>query len=59
MMGTAQEAVLRMLADIPDDASLEDIQYSIYVRQKVVRGLRDVKEGQVLTPQEDERRNPS
>ncbi|MFO8034054.1 MAG: hypothetical protein R6U88_02670 [Candidatus Bipolaricaulota bacterium] len=55
-MSTAKEAVLRMLADIPDDASFEDIQYSIYVRQKIERGMRDIEEGGILTHQEVEQR---
>ncbi len=55
-MPTAKEAVLRMLAHIPDDASFEDIQYSIYVRQKIERGMRDVEEGETLAHLEVEQR---
>lgn len=39
---TAKETVRRILDDLPDNASLEDIQYHIYVREKIERGLRDV-----------------
>ncbi len=45
-----------MLDQLPDDASFEDIQYHIYVREKVERGLKDIEEGRVLTQEEVERR---
>ena len=40
----------------PDDASLEDIQYHIYVRQKILRGLEDIKAGRTLSEEEFEAR---
>lgn len=55
-MGTAKEEVRKMLDQLPDDASFEDIQYHIYVREKVERGLKDIEEGRVLTQEEVERR---
>ena len=55
-MSTAKQEVRRLLDDIPDDASFEDIQYRIYVCQKIERGLKDVDEGRVVSQQEIERR---
>ncbi len=55
-MGTAKDEVRRILEKVPDDATLEDIQYHIYVREKIERGLKDVKEGRVLTQEEIESR---
>ena len=40
----------------PKEMSLEDIQYHLYVLQKVQRGLDDVREGQVYTQAEMEER---
>jgi hypothetical protein len=34
----AKEAVLRLLGTLPDDASIEDIQYHLYVLQKIRAG---------------------
>jgi hypothetical protein len=45
-----------MLDHLPDDASFEDIQYHIYVREKVERGRQDVREGHVVSQEEAERR---
>ena len=44
-----------MLDQLPDDASFEDIQYHIYVREKIERGLKDVQEGCVLSQEEVEK----
>jgi predicted transcriptional regulator len=55
-MGSAKEELRKILDQIPDDSSLEDIQYHIYVREKVEGGLKDVQEGRVLDQEEVERR---
>ena len=55
-MVTAKEEVRKLLNQIPDDASFEDIQYHIYVCQKIERGLDDIDAGRVLTQEEVERR---
>ena len=55
-MATAKEIVRKILDEIPDDVSLEDIQYHIYVRKKVQRGLKDVENGQVTSQAEIEKR---
>ncbi len=55
-MATAKEEVRKILDEIPDDASFEDIQYHIYVREKIDRGLEDIEQGRVLSQEEVERR---
>ena len=55
-MSTAKQEVRELLERLPDDASLEDIQYHIYVQEKVRRGLNDVEAGRVLTQEEAEER---
>ena len=55
-MSTAKEEVRKMLNRIPDNVSFEDIQYHIYVREKIERGLKDVEEGRVLSQEEVEQR---
>lgn len=55
-MKTGKQEVLELLEQLPEDASLEDIQYHIYVRQKVQRGLDAAGEGKVIAPEEVERR---
>jgi predicted transcriptional regulator len=55
-MSTAKEEVRKMLERLPDDSSFEDIQYHIYVREKIERGLKDIKEGRLLSQEEVESR---
>ena len=55
-MKTAKEEVLELLDQLPEDASLEDIQYRIYVRQKIQNGLGAGREGNVVSQEAIERR---
>jgi hypothetical protein len=55
-MSTVKEEVRKLLDQLPDDVTFEDVQYHIYVRQKIERGLEDVREGRLLTQEEMERR---
>lgn len=55
-MKTAKDEIRELLENLPDDASLEDIQHHIYVRQKVQKGLEAAREGRTLTHAEVVRR---
>jgi hypothetical protein len=55
-MGNAKREALDLIQQLPDDASLEDIQYHLYVREKVERGLRDLKNKRTLSQRDVERR---
>ena len=55
-MQTAKEEVIDLLNQLPDDSTLEEIQYHLYVRQKIQRGLQDVDQGKVQTQEEVEDR---
>jgi predicted transcriptional regulator len=57
MAGTMpREEVRRLLDSLPDDASYEDIQYHIYVQQKIDRGLEASERGDFISDEEIERR---
>lgn len=56
MNATAKQEAQRILDALPDDASLEQIQYHLYVVQKIEAGLRDAEEGRFLSQEEVERR---
>ena len=53
---TAKQEVQQLLDDLSDDATLEDIQYHLYVKQKIAQGLADVAAGRVLSQDEIELR---
>lgn len=48
-MKTPREEVLDILKHIPKQSSLEDIQYHIYVRQKIRKGLAALEQGRVIS----------
>lgn len=55
-MTTAKDDVRDLLESLPDDSSLEDIQYHLYVRQKIQKGLEAAEAGRTITQEEAARR---
>lgn len=55
-MSTAKEDVRHLLEELPDDASYEEIQYRIFVRQKIEKAVADVEKGRVVPHEEAKRR---
>ncbi len=55
-MATAKQEVRKVLETLPEEASLEDIQYHLYVLQRIERGRQDVEAGRVISQDEAERR---
>jgi len=51
-MQSAKMEVSKLIDTLPDDCSLDDIQYHLYVLQKVERGLKDGEEGRTFTQEE-------
>jgi predicted transcriptional regulator len=44
-----KQVALRIIESMPDDASLDDIMYELYFRQRVDRGLSELEEGKTIT----------
>jgi predicted transcriptional regulator len=53
---SAKEEVAALLGRLPDDCSFEDIQYHLYVLEKIHSGLADADAGRILTQEEAETR---
>ncbi len=51
-MSSAKQDVAAMLNQLPDDVTIEDIQYHLYVLEKIRRGLEDKEHGRVVTHEE-------
>jgi predicted transcriptional regulator len=47
---------MQLLKDLADNSTIEEIQYHLYVRQKIQRGIKDVEEGKTYTQEEMEKR---
>ena len=55
-MSTAKEEVQALLSKLPDDCSLEDIQYHLYVIEKVSNGLETADSQGAISQEEVEQR---
>ncbi len=55
-MGALKEEVETVLKHLPEGSTLEDMQYGLYVLEKIKRGLADADAGRTLTQEEVEQR---
>ena len=55
-MPSAKQEAQKVLDTLPEEASLEDIQYHLYVLQHVERARQDVEAGRTVSEGEAERR---
>jgi hypothetical protein len=51
-MQTAKQDVEHLLHQLPDDSTLEDIQYHLYVLEKIKRGQQAISDGKRYTSEE-------
>ncbi|HCL55647.1 MAG TPA: hypothetical protein DHW82_01370 [Spirochaetia bacterium] len=51
-----KEEAKKLIDTLPDDADWEDLMYEIYVREKIEKGLKAIKENQVLNEDEAKKR---
>ncbi len=52
----AKHDARKILDGLPEEASLEDIQYHLYVLQRIERGREDVAAGRIVSQDEVEQR---
>jgi hypothetical protein len=55
-MSHVKEEIVRLVQSLPDDCTVEEIQYHLYVRQKVERGLAAADAGLAVSQEDAERR---
>lgn len=53
-MSTTKNKIESLLSKLPDDCSLEDVQYHLYVIEKVVQGLEVADTARKITQDEAE-----
>ena len=53
-MSTAKEEVSALLNKLPEDCTLEDVQYHLYVVEKIQRGISRAETETMLTQKEVE-----
>ncbi len=55
-MSAVKDEAIRLIQSLPDDCTIEEIQYHLYVIQKVEKGRSDIDEGRVVSQDAAERR---
>ncbi len=51
-----KEQAIELIKSLPDDCTLEEIQYHLYVREKVEKGIKAIDEGRFVSQEEAEKR---
>ena len=44
-----KDQIISFIKSLPEDVTLEDIMYHLYVREKIFRGLKDADEGKKVS----------
>lgn len=55
-VNTAQDEIQSLLEKLPDDCTLEDVQYHLYVLGKIRRGIERAESEGTVSQEEVERR---
>ncbi|HXU35298.1 MAG TPA: hypothetical protein VN937_02975 [Blastocatellia bacterium] len=55
-MSTAKQDIESLIQRLPDDCSIEDVQYHLYILEKIRRGVESAEAGRTKTQEEVEER---
>ena len=55
-MSKAKEAAIKIIANLPDQATWDDIMYQLYVKKKIELSLKAVEDGKVYSHEEVKKR---
>ena len=55
-MSTVKQDVESLIRRLPDDCTIEDVQYHLYILEKIWRGVESAEAGRVKTQEEVEER---
>lgn len=51
-MNTIKKEAIDIITKLPDDVTIEDIMYKLYVLDKIKKGQEDIKKGNFVTTDE-------
>lgn len=51
-MRTLKDEIAELIHHLPDDSTLEDIQYHLYVLEKIRKGQKSIKDGKGISNEE-------
>jgi len=56
MLVTAKTEAEKVIKNLPDNSSFEDIQYHLYIAEKLLKARQQIKNGKIHTQEEVEKR---
>jgi len=48
MTTNLKEEIISLIKKLPEDATIDDIMYHLYVKKKILTGLEDIEKGNVI-----------
>ena len=51
-MSTVMRDIKTLINHLPEDSSIEDVQYNLYVLEKIRRGRKDISDGKHYTTEQ-------
>ena len=48
MTSNLKEEIIDFIRKLPEDATIDDIMYHLYVKKKILAGLKDIEQGKVV-----------
>jgi len=52
IMLSIKQSSLELINQLPEDCSLEDIQYELYAKAKIEAGLEDIESGNIISEEQ-------
>ncbi len=48
MTSNLKEEIIDLIKKLPEDATIDDIMYHLYVKKKILAGIKDLDQGKVV-----------
>jgi predicted transcriptional regulator len=48
MTTNLKEEIIDLIKKLPDDATIDDIMYHLYVKKKILAGIKEIEQGNII-----------
>jgi predicted transcriptional regulator len=52
MTTNLKEEIIELIRNLPEDATIDDIMYHLYVKKKILKGIEDLEQGNTIPHEE-------
>jgi predicted transcriptional regulator len=49
MTSNLKEEIIELIKKLPEDTTIDDIMYHLYVKKKIIAGIKDIDQGKVVS----------